>query len=318
MSRAKMEGWRNGRAGVSMKVRIAVAPSFSSFDPDTFSAFIDGLEHQGFDTVWLSDIPMGAATDPLVALAHAAAHTTRLKLGTNIVPLGRNPMVLAKQLAQLDLLSNGRLLLSFVPGVDQPGERGALGIGRANRGRLLEEIIAMVRAWWNGDAVTAEHGPYVYEAVTVRPQPRQVPLEIWLGGMGPVALERAGRLADGWLGAVLEPAAAGEARRAIEQSARDAGRHIDADHFGLSLAYSRVDPTAETIAALRARRPDASLEQLLPVGREALRALLRAHIDNGITKFVLRPTAGSIMSDLPTSGDDEIRWLADAVLDLQT
>lgn len=301
-----------------MKVRIAVAPAFSSFDPIAYSSFIDALEAHGFDTVWLSDIPMGASTDPLVALAHAAGRTTRLKLGTNLVPLGRNPMVLAKQLAQLDLLSGGRLLLSFVPGVDQPGERGALGIGRANRGRLLEEIIGLVRAWWAGETVTATFGPYAYDAVAVHPRPRQEPLEIWLGGMGPVALERAGRLADGWLGAVLEPEAAGAARRTIDAAAEAAGRSIDPEHFGLSIPYARSAPTDEADAAMRARRPDADPRTLLPVGRTALRDLLAAHIDHGITKFVLRPSGSITFTDRPAPVDEELAWLADAVLDLQT
>jgi len=301
-----------------MKIRIAVAPSFTSFDPDVYAAFIEGLELYGFDTVWLSDIPLGASTDPLVALAYAAARTTRLKLGTNIVPLGRNPMLLAKELAQLDLLSNGRLLLSFVPGVDQPGERGALGVGKANRGELLEQIIGLVRAWWRGDTVTATFGRYHYDEIAVRPLPRQDPLEIWLGGMGPVALARAGRLADGWLGAVLEPPAAGDARRTIEHAAADAGRHIDADHFGLSIPYARTEPGERAFDMMRARRPDADPRALLPVGRAQLRALLRAHIDEGITKFVLRLTGGSATDDVPTASHDDLAWLAEAVLDLQT
>lgn len=301
-----------------MKVRMAVAPSFTSFDPDEYTAFIESLEQLGFDTVWLSDIPLGASTDPIVALAYAAARTTTLKLGTNIVPLGRNPMTLAKELAQLDLLSNGRLLLSFVPGLDQPGERGALGISKQHRGRLIDEIICLVRAWWSGEAVTATFGPYQYDAIEVRPLPRQNPLEIWLGGMGPAALERAGRLGDGWLGAMLEPAAAGDARRVIEKAAADAGRRLDPEHFGLSLGYSRVEPSASALAMMKARRPDADPRSLLPVGRQQLRDLLRAHIDEGLSKFVLRLTAGSLDQNMPTASRDELAWLADATLDLQT
>jgi probable F420-dependent oxidoreductase len=301
-----------------MKVRIAVAPSFTSFDPAVYTSFIEGLETHGFDTVWLSDIPMGASTEPLVALSYAAARTTKLKLGTNIVPLGRNPMVLAKELAQLDLLSRGRLLLSLVPGIDQPGERAALGVGKANRGKLLEEFIGLMRAWWRGDSVTGAYGAYQYDAVEVRPTPHQDPLEIWLGGMGPVALERAGRLADGWLGAVLEPEAAGQARRTIEQSAERAGRHIDADHFGLSIPYARVEPHERAYEAMRLRRPDADPRALLPVGREQLRTLLSGHIEAGITKFVLRLTGNSMTDDMPTASHDDLAWLADAVLDLQT
>lgn len=301
-----------------MKVRIAVAPSFTSFDPHVFTSFIEGLEKFGFDTVWLSDIPMGASTDPLVALSYAAARTSRLKLGTNIVPLGRNPMLLAKELAQLDLLSNGRLLLSLVPGIDQPGERGALGVGQANRGKLLEEFIDLMRAWWRGEPVTGAFGLYEYDAVEVRPLPRQEPLEIWLGGMGPIALERAGRLADGWLGAALEPVAAGLARRAIEESAKRAGRHIDADHFGLSISYARVEPHERAFEAMRARRPDADPRALLPVGPDQLRSLLLGHIDAGITKFVLRLTGASMTENMPTASHDDLAWLADTVLDLQT
>jgi probable F420-dependent oxidoreductase len=301
-----------------MKVRIAVAPSFTSFDPAVYTAFIDGLETYGFDTVWLSDIPMGASTDPLVALSYAAARTRKLKLGTNLVPLGRNPMIVAKELAQLDLLSGGRLLLSIVPGIDQPGERAALGVGKANRGALLEEFIALLRAWWRGDTVTGAFGPYRFDALAVHPTPHQDPLEIWLGGMGPVALERAGRLADGWLGAALEPEAAGAARRTIEEAAARAGRHIDPDHFGLSIPYARVEPHERAYEAMRLRRPDADPRALLPVGRDQLRALLAGHIDAGITKFVLRLTGSSPTEDMPTATHDDLAWLADAVLDLQT
>src|SRR5436190_22301313 len=136
-----------------MKVRFAVSPTMELWDHAVLPDFVDTLERLGFDTMWLSDIPMGAQVDPLVGLAFAAGRTTRLKLGANLVPLGRNPMLLAKELAQLDRLSNGRLLLSLVPGLDQPGERETLGIGRANRGRYLDEVMPLLRRWWAGETV---------------------------------------------------------------------------------------------------------------------------------------------------------------------
>src|SRR5439155_20836767 len=137
-----------------MKLRIAVAPG-GGFDADRdgFPAFVDHAERLGFDTIWLSDVPMAETLDPIVGLTFAAGRTERLKLGANLVPIGRNPMLLAKELAQLDQLSSGRLLLSLVPGLDQPGERSALGIGRANRGRYLDEIMPLLRQWWAGEAV---------------------------------------------------------------------------------------------------------------------------------------------------------------------
>src|SRR5262245_55816657 len=117
---------------VEVKVRFAVAPGSLAFDP-CFVELVERLEAREFDTLWLSDIPMGPGIDPIVGLAYAAAASKRLKLGANVVPLGRNPMLLAKTLAQLDQLSGGRVLLSLVPGLDQPNERLALGIGPRNR-----------------------------------------------------------------------------------------------------------------------------------------------------------------------------------------
>ena len=112
-----------------MKVRFAVAPHAGSLSGPGVGAFADALEASGFDGIWLSDLPVAPVLDPLLGLALIAGRTTRLRLGANLVPLGRNPFLLAKQLAQLDQISAGRLLLSFVTGLGQPGEREALGLG---------------------------------------------------------------------------------------------------------------------------------------------------------------------------------------------
>src|ERR1700761_9046660 len=117
-----------------MKVRIAVAPAGAQ-EFVAVAAFADALEASDFDGVWLSDVPLAPALDPLLGLALIAGRTRRLHLGANVVPLGRNPFLLAKELAQLDQLSAGRLLLSFVTGLGQPGEREALGLGGASRGQ---------------------------------------------------------------------------------------------------------------------------------------------------------------------------------------
>jgi alkanesulfonate monooxygenase SsuD/methylene tetrahydromethanopterin reductase-like flavin-dependent oxidoreductase (luciferase family) len=138
-----------------MKIRFAVSAGVGAGDLDRFGADVTEIEALGFDTVWLSDVPLGATIDPIVGLAYAAAVTSTLKLGANIVPIGRNPLTLAKSLAQIDRLSQGRLLLSFVVGLDQPGERQALG-AHSNRGRVLEEVTPLLRTWWAGEPVS--HG----------------------------------------------------------------------------------------------------------------------------------------------------------------
>ena len=287
-----------------MKVRFAVAPAGGSLTAAEIVAFAEALEASGFDGVWLSDLPIRPAIDPLLGLALIVGRTARLKLGANIVPLGRNPFLLAKALAQLDQLSAGRLLLSFVPGLGEPGEREALGWQGANRGAALEDTLAAVRAWWSGEP-PVEHVP---EAVV---RPVQDPLEVWLGGRGPKALERVGRVADGWLGALVDPDEARAGRLAIQQSAERAGRGFDPEHFGISIAYAREALTDEQALMLRARRQDADPLPLLPVGTDALRTLLGRYIDAGLSKFVLRPTV------MPSEWSEEVGWLADAVLDMQ-
>ena len=293
-----------------MKVRFAVAPGVQPLERRSLADLVDGLEARGFDTVWLSDVPMADVLDPLVGLSFAAGRTTRLKLGANVVPLGRNPMLLAKELAQLDRVSDGRLLLSIVPGLDQPGERQALGV--ADRGAHLDEVIPLLRAWWAGDTVTHRSQRFEFPGVAVSSRPVQQPLELWLGGIGPKALDRVGRLADGWLGAGIGPEVAGAARRRIDEVASANGRTIDPEHHGLSIPYARAAPDAATVAALRRRSRDAPLDDILPVGRDQLRDLVRRLTDEGLSKFVVRPT-GTV-----ASWDDELGWLADAVLDLQT
>jgi probable F420-dependent oxidoreductase len=294
-----------------VKVRIAVAPGGAESERAGLAALVDGLEQRGFDTLWLSDVPLAPTIDPLVGLAFAAGRTERLKLGANVVPIGRNPMLLAKELAQLDRLSGGRLLLSFVPGIDQPGERAALGSTGRDRGRILEETIGLLRRWWAGQTVEHHSERWDFPGIAVRPRPVQEPLEIWLGGIGPKALDRVGRIADGWLGAALSPVEARAARERIDAAAAEAGRAVDPEHHGLSIPYARSEPSPETIAALQARRPDGDPADLLPVGRAALRDLVQRLTDAGLSKFVVRPTT-------VTSWDDELDWLADALLDLQT
>src|ERR1700733_14150741 len=116
-----------------MKVRFAVGPDRGWLPAPNLLDFAGAIETAGFDGVWLSDLPIAPELDPLLAIALLAGRTARLRLGANVVPLGRNPFVLAKQLAQLDQLTDGRLLLTFVTGLNQPGERGALGIAGATR-----------------------------------------------------------------------------------------------------------------------------------------------------------------------------------------
>jgi probable F420-dependent oxidoreductase len=295
-----------------MKIRFAVGPHAGSLAGDELSVFAESLEAAGFDGLWLSDLPVAPVLDPILGLALAAGRTRRLHLGANLVPLGRNPFLLAKELAQLDQLSGGRLLLSFVTGLGQPGERQALGLDGARRGEVLEEMLGLLRSWWAGEAVDHRSDRWTFEHLAAPARPVQEPLEVWLGGRGPVALDRVGRIADGWLGAQLTPAEAGVARGHIQAAARRAGREVDPEHFGMSIPYARVTPGPDLLAPLAARRPDVDPLAFVPVGRSGLRDFIAGYVDSGLSKFVVRPIA-------PVAAwAEEAAWLCDAILDLQT
>jgi probable F420-dependent oxidoreductase len=295
-----------------MKIRLAVGPHAGSLSAPGMAAFAEALELSGFDGLWLSDLPVAPVLDPLLGLALTAGRTRRLHLGANLVPLGRNPFLLAKELAQLDQISGGRLLLSFVTGLGQPGERQALGLDGARRGDVLEEVLGLVRSWWAGEAVDHRSERWSFERLAPAARPVQEPLEVWLGGRGPLALDRVGRIADGWLGAQLTPTEAGVARDHIQAAANRAEREVDPEHFGMSIPYARVMPAADLLAPLAARRPELDPLAFVPVGRTGLRDLIEGYVDSGLSKFVVRPLAPV------ASWAEEAAWLSDAILDLQT
>ena len=293
-----------------MKIRVAVATNNTPADPDEFAGFIDGLEARRFDTVWLSDTPMAPVIEPKLALAIAGARTTRLKLGTNVVVAGRNPLLLAKELAHLDRLTDGRLLLAFMPGIGSPKERAALGTTGVDRTTRVQRTIELCRAWWAGEPVTDELGEWTYDGITVGPSPVQDPLEIWLGGNGPRALQLTGTHSDGWLGSRATPEEARSHMATIQAVASDCGRLIDDDHFGISIPYSRVPVDDKTIARLL-QKTDAEQADILPIGASELTSLLERHVDAGMSKFVVRPMS------TPDGWDAELDWLAEHALPIQ-
>jgi alkanesulfonate monooxygenase SsuD/methylene tetrahydromethanopterin reductase-like flavin-dependent oxidoreductase (luciferase family) len=199
----------------------------------------------------------------------------------------------------------------LVPGVDQPGERRALGFPTGDRGALVEEIARLLRRWWDGETVEHHSDRFDFPGIAVGPRPVQEPLELWFAGTGPKALERVARAGDGWLTAALTPDEAALGRETIVAATAGYGRTIDEEHFGISLPYARTEVPAAAVEQLRRRRPDHDLTDVAPVGADELTKLLHRHIDNGLSKFVLRPLD-------TTAIKDDLAWLADVVLPLQT
>jgi len=293
-----------------MKVRIGVGAGGSSATGDSLAELVSGLDDLGFDSLWLSEVLTGPVIDPLVGLSWAAAANPRLKLGTTMLLPGRNVLRLAKQLASLDVLSKGRLLVTLVPGLTFSPEREAIGGDPKKRGAFIDEALPLLRRLWAGETVSHEGAAGTLREVRLAPLPQQQPLEVWLGGIVPAALERCGRLSDGWLPSQCTPDEAAAGRTVIEEAAARAGRSISGEHFGMSIGYATAPLSAATQRSLAARSPRAI--ELTPVGLPALRERIRSFIDVGFSKFVVRPLVG------PPSWRTELEALSGAVGDLQT
>jgi probable F420-dependent oxidoreductase len=274
-----------------------------------------GLEREGFDSLWVSERATGPVGDPVVVLTYAAALTSRIKLGTAVLTVpGRQPALLAQQLASLDLLSGGRLLPAFGLGIRNAGEQQAFGVDRHERAALLEEVLPLLRRLWSEDSVTHDGPRYHYTGLRVLPKPAARRFDVWMGGASDPELRRTGRLADGWLAAFTTPAEAARGRELVLRTALEAGREIEDEHFGAVVPYHRGpldDAAGERFARARAVRGPAVPDDVVP-SLEGLDAHLRRLIDAGISKFVLAPV------HRPADWDIELADLRDATLHLQT
>ena len=183
--------------------------------PDGIRRAAVQAEELGFADVWTSEhiiTPAGAMYppsplfyDPVLSLTWAAAFTTRIGLGTSVLVLPmRHPLPLAKELATLQNLSGGRLILGVGVGWLEP-EFKALGAPFHERGRRMDEGIAMMRAVWSDDPVSfaARWVPAEIDNMRMMPKP-EIPIPIWIGGTSDPALARAVRL-DGWHGSRATP-----------------------------------------------------------------------------------------------------------------
>jgi len=298
-----------------VKVRIGFGLGVrTSFNDESFGDLVDALEELRFDSLWLSERIGSDAPDPIVALAVAAGRTRRLKLGTSVMVLpGRNPMLVAKELATLDRMSGGRLLPAFGLGAVDPREQQAFGVERGERAALFDEALPLIRRLWTEDRVDHDGPRYHLEHATVRPRPRQDPPEVWLGGIAPSELRRVGRLADGWLPSFVVPQQAAEGRMVVERIAAEHGRGIDAEHYGALLPYSVEPPSDDVMALLAALRPGTDPADLVAVGTDRLVERIGAFVDVGFSKFVAVP-----LTDPPGPIGDHLAELSTAVRPLET
>ncbi len=273
-----------------MKVRIGYGlGTRTNLNDGSFGVVVDELERSDFDSLWLSERISGEAPDPLVAMAYGAGRTTSLKFGMSVMVLpGRNPVVLAKELATLATMSGGRLLPAFGLGAVDPVEQQAFGVERTERAAIFDEMLTVMRLAWTGEKFSHEGARFHYDSVRVRPAPKR--MDVWLGGQAPSELRRVGRMADGWLPSFVVPADVEAGRRVIEAVAAEHEREIEDDHYGVLIPYTFGGVPDQFRAVFAKRRPDiADVGELVATSWDALIATIKRFVDVGTSKFVVLP-----------------------------
>jgi probable F420-dependent oxidoreductase len=188
------------RFGISIPQVFAKSP----IDLELIREFVPRAEALGYDSLWvqeqiISDTPI---LEPVALLTYAAALTSRLRLGSSVLlTVIRNPVQLAKSLATLDQLSNGRLIVGVGVGGSHVPE-AVFGVPSENRGRRFVEGIRVMKALWTQPRATVTGDFWRFENVPMEPKPVQAPHPpLWFGARDAVALRRAVRHGDGWMGA---------------------------------------------------------------------------------------------------------------------
>jgi alkanesulfonate monooxygenase SsuD/methylene tetrahydromethanopterin reductase-like flavin-dependent oxidoreductase (luciferase family) len=259
-------------------------------------------EHLGFDSIWAGDSLLARPRhEPLTLLAAVASRLTRVSVGTAVLlPALRNPVLLAHQVATLDQVAEGRLILGVGIATDLPNIRAeftAAGVPFEKRvGRLLEGL-ALARALWSGQIIDWD-GRWKVERGVLGPTPyRPGGPPIWIGGAQPASLERAARHFDGWIPLSPGPDEWGRQWKELKDIAVRAGRDPSALTGAMYLTIAldtdaeRANRQLDDFLERYYSRPAALMRKgqaCYAGGAEGLAELLRSYASAGVSHLVLR------------------------------
>jgi probable F420-dependent oxidoreductase len=269
---------------------------FPFADARGYWRFVDLIEAGGVDSLWQTDriVSKEPILECMSVMAALAGRTRRLKFGMNVVSLAlRDPVLVAKQCATIDVLSEGRLLPAFGIGSPLAPEWKALAIDTATRGAKTDEGLAIISRLWREESVDFDGRFYKLRGAAIAPKPVQPDLPMWIGGSSEAAIERTARVGTGWQAGPENPEEAGRVVAAIKAAARRHGRSIDEDHYGSGFPFffGRPDDPVLTrsFEAYRKRTGRDPLGYFAIGDAPVIIERIAAYVANGVQKFVLRP-----------------------------
>ena len=258
--------------------------------------WVDMCEQGGVDSIWQTDrlVSRTPILECMAAMAALAGRTRRLRFGMNVVSLAlRDPVLLAKQCATIDVLSEGRLLPAFGIGSPLGPEWQALDIDTKTRGRRTDESLEIIARLWREDSVDFAGRHYKLKAASISPKPVQADLPMWIGGSSEAAIKRTAKYGTGWQGGGETIEDAIRVVAAIKQALPAAGRTIDEDHYGASFPFyfgSANDGTVAKAMDAYAKRTGRDPTKQFAVGdANSILDRVGQYVAGGIQKFILRP-----------------------------
>lgn len=229
---------------------VAIPQAFAEgeVDLDLIRTFAVRAEELGYHSLWVAEQIFGQTPtpEPVAFLSYLAALTSHIRLGSAvIIATTRNPVMLAKQLGTLDVLSEGRLIVGTALG-GRPNTYPLLGAPQNRRARHFAESIGVMKALWTQEEASFQGEFWNFEGLSMTPRPVQKPHPpIWFGGRHPAGLRRTARLADGWMGAGSSATVQFiEHVQILKQALQDRGR--DPEAYPISKrVYVAIDDDAD-------------------------------------------------------------------------
>jgi probable F420-dependent oxidoreductase len=263
---------------------------------DDYWRWVDLCEAGGIDSIWQTDrlVSKTPILECMTVMAALAGRTRRLRFGMNVVSLAlRDPVLLAKQCATIDVLSEGRLLPAFGIGSPLGPEWTALDIDTKTRGRRTDESLEIIARLWREESVDFQGRHYKLAGASISPKPVQPDLPRWIGGSSDAAVRRTAKYGTGWQGGGETIEDAIRTVAAIKKALPEAGRSIDEDHYGASFPYyfgAPSDPVVGRAMDAYAKRTGRDPKRQFAVG-DANTILDRVgeYVAGGVQKFILRP-----------------------------
>src|SRR5436305_10268340 len=260
--------------------------------------WVDLCEAGGIDSIWQTDrlVSPTPFLECMSVMAALAGRTRRLKFGVNVLSLAlRDAVLVAKQCATIDFLSEGRLLPAFGIGSPLGPEWRTLNLDTKTRGRKTDEGLEVIGRLWREERVDFEGVHYHLSGASISPKPVQPDLPMWIGGSSEAAIRRTARVGTGRPAGGETPEGIGAVVAAIRAAAIAEGRAIDDDHYGAGIAFRfgrPDDPALGRLFEAYRRRTGRGPQTHFALGdAEAIVERIAAYAAAGISKFILRPAA---------------------------